>query len=251
MEPFHFGTDKKNLLGLYHPPGALSKDRGVVICPPIMGEYMRSHSCLRNVAIELSSRGFHVLRFDYSGTGDSGGDIADARLKQWIDEVLTAANELRSIGGITNISLVGVRLGAVLAMHAAGQSGEIGRIVAWDPIESGNQYVDGLLDTYSRLISSHEFLPDPESQLANEYLTGYSLERRFLDQLRNLSATELASPIADSLVVLQTEKESFQSGYWAKNSCECLFIDYPCDWHTYSESVIFGGDLVSTLVTKL
>jgi pimeloyl-ACP methyl ester carboxylesterase len=60
-------------------------------------------------------RGAGCLRFDYSGTGSSGGDFADGTLTRWLDEVL-AAIDLLTEGPLI---LVGSSMGGWLALHAA------------------------------------------------------------------------------------------------------------------------------------
>ena len=62
-----------------------------------------------------ASRGAGCLRFDYSGTGSSGGNFADGTLTRWLDEVL-AAIDLMTDGPLI---LAGSSMGGWLALHAA------------------------------------------------------------------------------------------------------------------------------------
>lgn len=59
--------------------------------------------------------GVGCLRFDYSGTGSSGGDFADGTLSRWLSEVL-AAIDLLTEGPLI---LAGSSMGGWLALHAA------------------------------------------------------------------------------------------------------------------------------------
>ncbi|MFX6285199.1 hypothetical protein ABTF64_19930, partial [Acinetobacter baumannii] len=68
----------------------------------------------------LSRAGFHVLRFDYHATGDSSGASGEADPVLWPDDVLLAAQVLKQASGDLPISLVGLRLGALLAARAVG-----------------------------------------------------------------------------------------------------------------------------------
>jgi pimeloyl-ACP methyl ester carboxylesterase len=60
-------------------------------------------------------RGAAMLRFDYSGTGRSGGSFVDGTLAGWLDETLAL------IDGLTAgpLVLIGSSMGAWLALHAA------------------------------------------------------------------------------------------------------------------------------------
>jgi pimeloyl-ACP methyl ester carboxylesterase len=59
--------------------------------------------------------GLAYLRFDYSGTGSSGGDFAEGTLDRWLDEVVSAIDML--VEG--PVLLIGSSMGAWLALHAA------------------------------------------------------------------------------------------------------------------------------------
>lgn len=75
MEPFYFGTPDEPLFGIYHPPVSEPvRDVGVLLCYPIGHEYIVSHRFYRQLSIRLAEAGFHVLRFDYYASGDSGGE---------------------------------------------------------------------------------------------------------------------------------------------------------------------------------
>jgi len=62
-----------------------------------------------------AAAGLAYLRFDYSGTGSSGGDFADGTLTRWLDEIVSAIDLL--IDG--PVLLVGSSMGGWLALHAA------------------------------------------------------------------------------------------------------------------------------------
>lgn len=59
--------------------------------------------------------GLGYLRFDYSGTGSSGGDFADGTLDRWLDETLAAIDFLTE----GKVMLIGSSMGGWLALHAA------------------------------------------------------------------------------------------------------------------------------------
>jgi uncharacterized protein len=163
MNPFFFGDSASPLFGVYHPaqhgsgsPASGSgRDHGVVLCYPVGGEYLRAHRAFRQLTNLLVRSGVHVLRFDYSGTGDSAGDPLDATLDRWTADVGTAVEELRDSAGITSVSLAGLRLGAVLALGAAraaasdaataaGAPPRVDRVALWDPVADGRAFLDAM-----------------------------------------------------------------------------------------------------------
>jgi pimeloyl-ACP methyl ester carboxylesterase len=142
MQPFYFGTSQKQLFGVYHAAEAGSSKRpGVVMCYPMGHEYLRAHRAFRNLAATLAAQGFHVLRFDYYGTGDSAGDGAEATVEQCLSDTAAAVDELKDIAGSSSVSLLGLRLGGAIATMAATGRRDIDQVLLWDPVLDGSAYV--------------------------------------------------------------------------------------------------------------
>ena len=97
-----------------------ASSRGVVLCGAHGFEDLCARSSLRLLAEEISSRGIPVLRFDWRGTADSEGDgEAPHRVATWLGNIGEAARKLVETTGVTEVALVGLRLGALLALEAA------------------------------------------------------------------------------------------------------------------------------------
>src|SRR5687768_9524878 len=127
IEAFFFGTGKDQLFATYHPPAGGSARGLTVICPPLFAEYMRTQL---------------VLRVDYRGTGDSFGELAEVAISDWLEDILLAVREGCDLSGSNIVQLVGVRAGALLACKAAGVSGDVQRVVLWDPVPDGAEYLE-------------------------------------------------------------------------------------------------------------
>jgi alpha-beta hydrolase superfamily lysophospholipase len=111
---------------------------GVLIAPPVGYLAAVAHRALRALAEQLSTMGHRVLRVDYDGTGDSAGDQGDPdRLGAWSLSLRRGAGELRRLGS-AEITVVGLQLGATLALQMSEPLGA-DRIVAWDPVINGRQ----------------------------------------------------------------------------------------------------------------
>jgi uncharacterized protein len=147
MNPIFFGRAPKSLFGVYHPPkAAQAKGAGVVLCYPFGQEYMRAHRAFRQMALLLSKAGFHVLRFDYYGTGDSSGETSDMSLAQWAEDARTAADELKETAEVSKVCFVGLRLGAAVAALAAEGRSDVEQVVLWDPAVRGVDYLAEVLE---------------------------------------------------------------------------------------------------------
>ena len=152
MEPLYFGDEGARLFGVLHLPGASgepsarassahasSAPRAVLLCPSVGHEYMRLHRAFHLLGAELARRGRHVLRFDWSGVGDSEGESSEATMARWERDARTAAELLRERSGAGSIDVVAVRLGAPIVLGAALPT--VRRTVLWDPVCSGADYL--------------------------------------------------------------------------------------------------------------
>ena len=68
----------------------------------------------------LAARGIGVLRFDFTGLGESGGDFADSSFSGSIADVVAAADAMRGAGRAPAL-LVGHSLGGAAVLAAAGR----------------------------------------------------------------------------------------------------------------------------------
>lgn len=137
MNPIYFGSTKNALYGVLHPPrGTAARSTGVVLCYPFAQEYMRAHRAFRQMALLLSGEGFHTIRFDYSGTGDSAGGPDEMSLENWNRDLGYAIDELVDTAALDSVWLVGLRLGAAVALRGTTRS-DVAGVVLWDPIMTG------------------------------------------------------------------------------------------------------------------
>jgi uncharacterized protein len=141
----YFGASSRQLFGAYHLPPASVLARGAaLLCPPWGQEYLVSHRILRRLAVRLSESGYHVLRFDYYGTGDAAGQRDEGDLDSWLEDAESAADELRDMSGFNTLASFGVRLGASVAWRLATTRTDIHTTVLWDPVVHGQSYMKEL-----------------------------------------------------------------------------------------------------------
>ncbi len=103
------------LSGIVHLPERGSSV-GAVICHGMMS--YKDSPKHRGLAEELTSRGFAVLRFDFSGRGESGGDLMGLTFTRQVAECRAAIERLRTYQ-IEKIALVGSSMGGAVAILVA------------------------------------------------------------------------------------------------------------------------------------
>ena len=115
---------------------------GVVLCAAFGHENMIAHVGWRKLAEELASKGHHVLRFDYPGTGDSlGAEDDPCQLEAWKQSICYATHHLMKISRSSKIILIGLRLGATLALLASRDLPEVTGVVCLAPPLVGRAYI--------------------------------------------------------------------------------------------------------------
>jgi alpha/beta superfamily hydrolase len=195
--PFYFGVSER-LYGFHHPPQlSLSpeKSSAVVICAPIGQEYIQSHRVLYQLAILLSRAGFHVLRFDYFGCGDSEGDFEQGSLVQWTKDIHKAIDEIRKRSKLTRVSLIGLRVGATLALKAAIDSPYVDSIILWQPVADGRLYLQELIEIHQSDCRGAAFrkrkLVDPSPVETPNEILGFPMTSEMRRELEMISLDSL------------------------------------------------------------
>jgi pimeloyl-ACP methyl ester carboxylesterase len=123
--------------------------RGVVLCSPNGYEALCIHRPWSRFAGALAAAGLPTLRFDYPGCGDAPENDEDPeRVRAWLDGIRDAVGFLRRQTGVTEVALVGLRFGAMLAVAAAQEMAAKGEPVAalalLAPVASGEAFAKEL-----------------------------------------------------------------------------------------------------------
>ena len=141
--PLFIAQESHHLFAWHHPARpSVRRGAAVVLCPSIGGEFVAAYRVWRCLAEQLAALGFDVIRFDYEGTGDSFGDLGESkRIHAWLHNIERALITARLITGSNHVALVGLRIGAILAAHAAAATGGVERLVLWSPCLSGRAYI--------------------------------------------------------------------------------------------------------------
>ncbi len=113
---------------------------GVVLCYPLGREHTSSYTTFARLARRLAENGLLTLRFDYRSTGDSFDRPAvDEPSPGLLEDVHHAIDYVRRLG-VGHVSLVGMRMGGLLAALAAAAE-PVGNVVMWDPCPTGRAFV--------------------------------------------------------------------------------------------------------------
>ncbi|MCL6285130.1 alpha/beta hydrolase [Ruegeria sp. 2012CJ41-6] len=207
MIPVFFGSSRRRLFGVYHAARAgVGGRKSVLICYPWGHEYIPAHRSLTKLAENLAEAGFHVFRFDYFGTGDSGGECEEGSISGWLDDINAAEVELKDMSGAEDVSVIGLRFGAYLAARKAAQSPRsTKRLVLWDPVISGKEYVDSLFQTASNMPIGARPPPKRPAEIGGGHeICGFPLTEAMEAEMRRLDLLPHIREYPNDLLVIES-----------------------------------------------
>jgi len=235
LEPIYFGNNETLLYGNYHPPqNNIPLDMGVVFCYPMGQEYIRCHRAMLQLAHTLAAVGFHVLRFDYYGCGDSLGETREGNPDQWKTDIASAVEELQQGTGVTRMCLIGLRLGASLAFQAVAGRKIADFLILWDPVLSGQDYLDEQCIFHNHWLSGSFAKPNASSRQHLEIL-GFPLPISVKKQLQGLNLAKSNIPRCENILLIQTSPGTSAKTlheYLANHGTKCCYryVPAPSIW---------------------
>ncbi|TQV74612.1 hypothetical protein FLL45_06510 [Aliikangiella marina] len=189
INAFFFGEKSAPLFGIHQLANqAFDRGESLVICPPIGHEFARTHKTLKLLSDYLANDGFSVLRFSYYATGDSSGESHKGSVIRWIKDIQSAVEECKEQSGCQKVSLLGLRLGSLLALEAT-RSLTVSKLIMWEPIISGATFLEQIKEMHQFAISDPErfyLTEESVSETQNEYL-GHYYSPELQSQLQALS----------------------------------------------------------------
>ena len=147
----------------------------------------------------LAARGIAVLRFDFTGLGQSGGDFADSSFSSNIDDIVCAARYLRENHRAPQI-LIGHSLGGAAVLAAAGQIAEA-RAVATLGAPYEPRHIEHLLKNKDDLVSKGEATVDIGGR-------PFHLRRQFLEDLERHDPSKTIGELRRALVIMHSPQDT-------------------------------------------
>ena len=191
--------------GVFHlPDDKRWPSRWVLICPPFAEELNKTRRLMAEQSRQLAAAGFGVLLLDLDGTGDSPlalyGEGSEAQMSwtHWVQQ-LCAGLEWLGQNRVTHVQLLGLRLGALLALEilqstqvdeSTHRYPKIEHLVLWQPVTSGKTYMTQFL----RLRIAAAMMSNNEAETVSSLrklavddgfaeVAGYRLPRQLIEQL--------------------------------------------------------------------
>jgi len=211
-KPLFFGDGARRLYGVYYASSSAAGGPAVLVCPPIGHEYVRSCFAIRKLCERLAGNGFSVLRFDYSGLGNSsgGGDGDEADVKLWRSDIRTAAVELSGLSGQKDLTLVGLRLGAALAVGLQPEGVSIKNLVMWDPVIDGADFLTDLRRLHELCLRDTRKYRRPQpARTSDAELVGFRFPATLRESIKSLRLGGRSYPYENCFLVTSSERPEY------------------------------------------
>lgn len=203
IEPFFLDAGQGALFCIYHRPSATPVKGSILYLHPFAEEMHKSRRMAALQARRFAAAGYAVLQPDLTGCGDSCGDFSDAGWSRWLADARHAHDWL-SCSTTGPVILWGLRTGAALAAELACTLPGIERLLLWQPVVSGEQY----LNQFLRIRTASEMLSHGQAQNGikalrarldageNIEVGGYSLSAAMAHDLARLKMADINPPCA-------------------------------------------------------
>lgn len=132
------GPAGDGMLTFRHEPLQGEAEVGVVVCPSIFVDRIRTYRAEVTAARALASRGIVVQRFEYRGLGHSDGAATEVTFGRMCKDARRATELLRE-SGVERIVPLGTRIGGLVAARLTSEA-EGTPLILWDPVVSGKRY---------------------------------------------------------------------------------------------------------------
>ncbi|MCQ6264466.1 alpha/beta fold hydrolase [Fictibacillus sp. WQ 8-8] len=195
---------------VHYPKSVLSKNKispAVIICHGFTSNRIGVDRLFVKTAQQLSSNGFVVVRFDYSGCGESEGNYGENSFEDLIDQTYAAVSFALELPNVDSdqITLLGHSLGGAVAVHSAARDERVKQLILWSAV--GRPF-DDIVNIVGEEEYSHLFIKGFVDHL------GYSLTTKFLQSLKNSNPLDQLSQFSgDVLLVHGTDDKEIPAHY--------------------------------------
>lgn len=156
-------------------------------------------TAVRNISRALTQEGIAVLRFDFTGLGESEGDFSDTNFSSNVDDLVAACQFIETEYEAPSI-LVGHSLGGAAVLVAKQYLPKVKAVVTIGaPYKPG--HVSHLLDEAKEEI---EAKGEATVRLAGRPFT---IKKQFLEDLQSISARELIHNLGAALLVMHSPQD--------------------------------------------
>ncbi len=209
----------------------------------------KSLSATRHISRALTLNGYAVLRFDFTGLGQSEGDFADTNFTSNVDDIVAAAEFLKENYEAPKI-IVGHSLGGAASIFASKKIDSV-RAVATIGAPSQPEHVTHLLESNIDQIESQG--------KANVNIGGkqFTIKKQFLDDLRSKDLFNVIKNLKKALLVMHSPQDhvveienAAQIYHAAHHPKSFVTLDHANHMLTNKDDAYYVGNVIASWVKR-
>ncbi|MDW3094666.1 MAG: bifunctional alpha/beta hydrolase/OsmC family protein [Gammaproteobacteria bacterium] len=155
------------------------------------------------ISRSLASAGIAVLRFDFTGIGESEGDFGNSNFSSNIDDILSAAKYLQEEYSAPQL-LIGHSLGGTAVIHAAKEISECKAVVSIGSPSTPNH----ILKHFPSEVKQLEHLDSLEVEIGGK---SFDIKKQFVDDLNAKSSTSDISKLRKAILIFHSPLDEIVS----------------------------------------
>lgn len=155
---------------------------------------------VRNIARALNQNGIAVMRFDFTGLGQSEGEFADTNFSSNVDDLIQAANFLTENHEAPSL-MIGHSLGGAAAIFAASKLDSV-KALATIGAPSDPAHVAHLVESGQAEIEAHG--------VANVNIGGrsFAIKKQFLEDIQQQDLPSVLSKMRKAILVMHSPQDA-------------------------------------------
>ena len=155
---------------------------------------------VRNISRALTAKGFGVLRFDFTGLGESEGDFEDTNFSGNVEDLIAAADFLKQEYEAPTL-IIGHSLGGAASIFAAAKIASTKAVVTIGA-PSDPEHVKHLLK------SSLEEIEQEGKALVNLSGRDFTIKKQFLEDLETNSLSATVKNLNKALLIMHSPQDT-------------------------------------------
>jgi len=242
--PLVFNSAGFQLVGMLHRPEPLAiqnpkskiQNPAVLFLHGFTGQKTEAHRLFVKTARALARTGFIALRFDFRGSGDSGGEFEQATVSGWRHDARIALDYLLGQPGVdaSRVGVIGLSMGGAVACHLAAGEPCVRSLALWSAVANGGDVVGvvGSPDSLEHL-AKHGWADRMGNKVSAQFVREFEAMRPAGDLKRSRCPVFIAHGTADDTVPV-AQADLFETAARATRGRRVEKLIIPFANHTYA-----------------
>ena len=189
---YFYNSKNQKLVGILHEK---NKDKIVIICHGITG--CKNHNFTPLLSNFLEKNNFSVLRFDFTGNGNSEGEINEGNYSQELDDLGKVIDFVKKLG-YNKIGVIGHSMGGAVALLRTAIDKRINYLISIASTAYPNKMIERIYPHQKKELKERGWIL---------WWDHWKLEKSFFDDTLKYDCTKYIKKIKKPLLIIHGDKD--------------------------------------------